>query len=76
MAIGYYIGLGDKTACGGQVLEGDRGISWDGVIHALEGHLVSCAKDGKAYQIYGGVSSFTSNGRRVAGTLDSFSGCP
>lgn len=76
MSIGYFIGLGDKTGCGGEVLEGDYGISWHGVIHALEGHKVSCAEDGETYEIVGGVSSFTSSGRRVAGTLDSFSSCP
>ena len=76
MSIGYYIGLGDKTACGGMVLEGDYGISWDGLIQALEGHKVSCGENGKIYEIMGGISSFTSDGRRVAGTLDSFSGCP
>lgn len=76
MSVGYFIGLGDKTECGGVVLEGDYGISWDGVIHALEGHKVSCGKDKKTYEILGGVSSFTTDGRRVAGTLDSFSGCP
>jgi uncharacterized Zn-binding protein involved in type VI secretion len=76
MSTGYYIGLGDKTECGGQVIEGDQTISWDGLIHALEGHLATCGKDLKAYPICGGISSFTNNGRRVAGTLDSFSGCP
>jgi uncharacterized Zn-binding protein involved in type VI secretion len=76
MSIGYYIGLGDKTECGGQVIEGDRTISWHGLIHSLEGHLATCGKDLKAYPIRGGISRFTNNGRRVAGTLDSFCGCP
>lgn len=76
MSIGYYIGLGDKTECGGEVIEGDSTISWDGLIHSLEGHLATCGKDLKSYPIRGGVSSVTNNGRRVAGTLDSFSGCP
>lgn len=76
MSIGYYKGLGDKTECGGEVIEGDSTISWDGLIHSLEGHLATCGKDLNSYPIRGGVSSFTNNGRRVAGTLDSFSGCP
>ena len=76
MSIGYFIGLGDKTECGGEVLEGDYGISWNGIVHALEGHKVSCGVDGETYEIVGGVSSFSSSGRRVAGTLDSLSSCP
>ena len=71
MARGYFIGLDDKTTCGGKVLESDPGITWNGIQHALEGHLVSCGQDGKAYPICGGVDGFISNGRRVAGTLDS-----
>ncbi|KRA94417.1 hypothetical protein ASD91_08750 [Pseudomonas sp. Root68] len=75
MVIGYYIGLGDKTDCGGTVLEGDHTFNF-GLIHAREGDLVSCGKDKKSYRIIGGVSHVLSEGRRVAGTLDSFSGCP
>ncbi|POF39456.1 hypothetical protein B0D71_25895 [Pseudomonas laurylsulfativorans] len=75
MAIGHYIGLGDKTDCGGTVLEGDHTFNF-GLIHAREGDLVSCGKDKKSYRIIGGVSHVLSEGRRVAGTLDSFSGCP
>lgn len=26
MTEGYYIGLGEKTTCGGEVLDGDNGI--------------------------------------------------
>jgi uncharacterized Zn-binding protein involved in type VI secretion len=76
MLMGYYINQGDKTTCGGQVLDGDPTISWDGLSHALEGHRVSCGKDGKVYKIRGGDPTFTNMGRCVAGTLDSFSGCP
>lgn len=75
MAIGHYIGLGDKTDCGGTVLEGDHTFNF-GLIHAREGDLVSCGKDKQSYRIIGGVSHVLSEGRRVAGTLDSFSGCP
>jgi len=76
MTIGYFICVGNKTTCGGEVLEGDDGITWDDLIHAREGDRVSCGKDGNIYRIYGGITHFTSNGRRVAGTLDSVSGCP
>jgi len=76
MAIGYFIGVGDKTTCGGEVLGGDDSIIWDGLIHAHEGDPVSCGKDRKTYQIAGGFDHFVSNGQRVAGTLHSVSGCP
>jgi len=76
MADGYFIGRGDKTTCGGEVLDGHDGIMWDDLLHARQGDRVSCGKDGKIYQIAGGVSYYTSNGIPVAGTLDSFSTCP
>jgi len=76
MAKGYFICRGDKTYCGGEVLEGHAGITWHGLLHSHEGDRVSCGKDGKTYRILGGVSHFTSDGKRVAGTLDSVSGCP
>ncbi|MDE1166611.1 MAG: PAAR domain-containing protein [Pseudomonas sp.] len=46
------------------------------MVQAREGDQVSCGKDGKTYQIIGGIAHININGRRVAGTLDSFSGCP
>lgn len=75
MAIGYFIGVGDKTTCNGTVLEGDHRIMMFGIPHAREGDAVSCGRDGKMYQVLGGVSHVVSHGRRVAGTLDSISGC-
>jgi uncharacterized Zn-binding protein involved in type VI secretion len=76
MSKGYFIGLSDKTTCGGNVLDGDTRIMLYGVAHAREGDRVSCGKDGKIYQIVGGVSHVISHGKHVAGTLDSFSNCP
>jgi len=76
MSKGYFIGLGDKTTCGGKVLEGDNRINFFGVLHSREGDLVSCGKDGKTYRIVGGISHMVSHGRLMAGTLDSFSDCP
>ncbi|QCY12744.1 PAAR domain-containing protein [Pseudomonas sp. MPC6] len=73
---GYYIGLDDKTTCGGKVLDGDTRLMLYGLAHAREGDRVTCGKDGKIYQIVGGVSHFISHGKHVAGTLDSFSNCP
>ena len=76
MAKGYFIRLHDKTSCGGKVLEADDGVMMFGFAHAREGDRVSCGKDSKTYVIEGGVSHIISNGRRVAGTLDSVSSCP
>lgn len=76
MADGYFIGQGDKTTCGGQVLDGDARINLYGVLHAREGDRVTCGKDGGTYRIVGGISHMESHGRLMAGTLDSFSDCP
>ncbi|SEM69473.1 Zn-binding Pro-Ala-Ala-Arg (PAAR) domain-containing protein, incolved in TypeVI secretion [Pseudomonas sp. ok272] len=76
MAIGYFIRQGDKTSCGGTVLESDTRVMMFGIAHAREGDAVTCGKDNKPYQIVGGVSQISSHGRRVAGTLDSVSSCP
>lgn len=76
MGMGYFIRQGDKTTCGGLVLEGDTGWICDGAPLACEGHRVSCGEDGESYTIAGGVDHFGLNGRRAAGSLDSFSTCP
>jgi uncharacterized Zn-binding protein involved in type VI secretion len=73
---GYYIGLNDKTTCGGTVLDGDTRVMMFGVAHAREGDRVTCGKDGKIYQIVGGIPHMISHGKHVAGTLDSHSSCP
>ncbi|QEY71820.1 colicin-E3 [Pseudomonas denitrificans (nom. rej.)] len=75
MAVGHFIRLGDRTTCGGQVLEADSRVMMFGIAHAREGDRVSCGKDGKVYQIIGGISYIKSHGRIVAGTLDSLSSC-
>lgn len=76
MAVGYFIRLGDKTTCGGTVLEGDHGYLMGGSPRAFEGGRVSCGKNGKTYTIVGGISYISGGGRRVAATLDSASSCP
>lgn len=76
MTIGYFIVQDDRTTCGGRVIESDSRMTFSDVSHAREGDRVTCGVDGKIYQIKGGISNFTSHGRRVAGTLDSVSGCP
>lgn len=75
MAIGHYIRRGDKTTCGGVVLEGNPSFSMHGVPVARAGDAVSCGKDGQHYVIAGGFQHFMIGGS-VAGTLDSVSTCP
>ena len=76
MSVGYFIGLGDKTTCGGEVLDGDKRVNIHGLFHACEGDRVICGKDGQTYKIVGGVSHINSHGRLMSGTLDSYSDCP
>ncbi|AWY38505.1 PAAR domain-containing protein [Pseudomonas putida] len=73
---GHFIGLHDKTTCGGEVLDGHTGVMMFGIAHAREGDRVTCGKDGKTYKIVGGISYMISHGKAVAGTLDSYSDCP
>ena len=76
MSEGFFIGLGDKTSCGGEVLDGDPRINLYGLLHACEGDRVTCGVNGKTYRIEGGISHMKSHGRLMAGTLDSRSSCP
>ena len=76
MAVGYYIRQGDKTTCGGTVLDAEPCITMFGENHARDGDGVSCGITGKTYVIAGGISHMRSNGRLLAGTLDSVSTCP
>lgn len=76
MSEGHFIGLGDKTTCGGEVLDGDNRINFYGLLHAYDGDRVSCGKDKHTYPIVGGIAHINNDGRLMAGTLDSHSGCP
>ena len=76
MSKGFYIGLNDKTTCGGTILDGDTRIMMYGIAHAKEGDRVTCGKSEGIYQIVGGIAHMISHGKRMAGTLDSYSSCP
>lgn len=76
MSKGYFLRVGDKTTCGGQILTGDPIMTWHGKASAREGDKVTCGKHSGVYQIIGGISHFSSMGKRTAGTLDSYSSCP
>ncbi|MFD2645098.1 PAAR domain-containing protein [Pseudomonas japonica] len=76
MAIGYVTRLGDKTSCGGQVLQGNPDFLIDGMPQARQGDSVSCGVTGKTYQIVGGIQDIFTEGGLAAGSLDSISSCP
>ncbi len=76
MAIGYYLLVGDKTTCGGQIISGDHTMTFDGRATAREGDKVTCGKHPGTYLIVGGISDMFDMGRKLAGTLDSVSTCP
>lgn len=76
MAIGYFIREGDRTTCGGVVLEGSSAFRMSGAPQAREGDQVTCGKDRKVYSIIGGIGNMRSDRARLAGTEDSISGCP
>lgn len=76
MAIGHFLFRGDKTACGGRILEGCPDHQFFDKDIACEGHKVSCGKHPGYYRICGGLDSDDIHGKRVAGTLHSRSSCP
>jgi uncharacterized Zn-binding protein involved in type VI secretion len=76
MATGHFLCVGDKTHCGGEIIEGYAGWFSNGRPRARAGDAVTCGMDGKIYQIMGGVSFQILDGKPAAGTLDSVSGCP
>ncbi|WP_110968166.1 PAAR domain-containing protein [Pseudomonas huaxiensis] len=73
---GYFIRIGDKTSCGGKVIEGSSGTIMGGLPQSRLGDTVTCGVTGGFFQIVGGVPWILSDGLPVAGTLDSFSSCP
>jgi hypothetical protein len=73
---GYYLFRGDKTRCGGVITEG-----WTDHQHfdrdmACEGHKVTCGKHPGLYRICGGLENDEIHGKKIAGTLHSYSSCP
>lgn len=77
MAVGYFIRRGDKTTCGGVVLDGHPSFRLHGIPVAREGDPVTCGKDGKRYVIAGGIQHFMA-AELVASSLDDrpANGCP
>lgn len=76
MAIGHYLFRGDKTACGGRIIEGCTDHQFFDKDMACEGHKVTCGKHAGRFRIVGGLENDEIHGKRVAGTLHSRSSCP
>ncbi|MGK4351676.1 PAAR domain-containing protein [Enterobacter sichuanensis] len=76
MAIGQFLFRGDKTACGGRIIEGCTDHQFFDKDMACEGHKVTCGKHAGRFRIVGGLENQDIHGKRVAGTLHSRSSCP
>lgn len=76
MATGFYLVQGDKTTCGGRIIEGATDHTIFGKAAAREKDRVLCGKHPGTFLIAGGIVNDTIHGRRMAGTLDSESTCP
>ncbi|WP_312628880.1 S-type pyocin domain-containing protein [Scandinavium sp.] len=73
---GYFLFRGDKTVCGGRILEGWSDHQFFDKDMACEGHKVTCGKHPGHYRICGGLEDDDIHGKRIAGTLHSYSSCP
>ncbi len=79
MSIGYWIVKGDKTSCGGSVLEGHpKGTQFgpNQNRQAVNGNKVSCGKHPGIYSVDGGHPGEIIHGCYAASTLYSRSTCP
>lgn len=73
---GYFLFRGDKTVCGGRIIEGWSDHQFFGRDMSCEGHQVTCGKYPGRYRICGGLDTDYIHGKRIAGTLHSYSSCP
>ncbi|MFK8257759.1 PAAR domain-containing protein [Erwinia sp. AnSW2-5] len=76
MAKGYYLVQGDKTTCGGRIIEGATDHTLFSKAVARERDKVTCGQHPGIFMIAGGIRNDTIHGRMMAGTLDSTSSCP
>ncbi|EGK60423.1 PAAR domain-containing protein [Enterobacter hormaechei] len=75
-AKGFYLVQGDKTTCGGRIITGAEDHTLFGKPVAREQDGVTCGKFPGIYKVAGGIDNDIIHGRRMAGTLDSYSSCP
>lgn len=79
MVLGYWIIKGDKTSCGGSVLEGHpKGQKFGRNLNpqAVQGNKVSCGKHTGVFSVSGGHPGEIIHGCYAASTLYSRSTCP
>lgn len=76
MAKGNYLVRGDKTTCGGVIVEGCEDHCLFGKEIAREADKVTCGRFPGMFNVVGGIENDSVHGRRMAGTLDSYSSCP
>ncbi|WP_395301865.1 PAAR domain-containing protein [Enterobacter mori] len=75
-AKGFYLVQGDKTTCGGRITTSAEDHTLFSKPVAREQDSVTCGQHPGLYRIAGGIDNDTIHGRRMAGTLDSYSTCP
>ncbi|EEL2011255.1 killer protein of pyocin s3 [Salmonella enterica] len=76
MARGYFLVRGDKTTCGGKIVEGADDHTIMGMPQAREMDRVTCGRYSGMFIIVGGVPQTDIHGRLIAGSLHSKSSCP
>lgn len=75
MARGYYLLVGDKTTCKGEIITGCENHIIHGKATARSGDKYICGKDRKIYHIAGGIPNYILHGVPAAGTLNSKGTC-
>lgn len=75
MGIGYFLRLGDRTTCGGQIVTGCDSHLIDGLPAARVGDKYICGKDGNQYFIVSGIPDTTIMDLPAAGTEHSIGSC-
>lgn len=74
--VGYFIRRGDKTSCGGHVLNATSTIIHHGIPVARVGDPVSCGKNPGIFKLFGGIQNYTAMGIPCVGTIEGVSSCP
>ncbi|HAN9481576.1 TPA: PAAR domain-containing protein [Escherichia coli] len=76
MGTGYFLVRGDKTTCGGKIIEGADDHTIMGIPQARDMDRVTCGRYPGMFIIVGGVPETDIHGRLMAGSLDNQSSCP
>lgn len=75
MGTGYFLVRGDKTTCGGSIIERCDSHSIHGQATARMGDKYICGADKKTYRIAGGIPNYSIHGVQAAGTAHSRGTC-